>query len=223
MKIVAHIPARAGSKRLEKKNLKPICGHPMIYYSIKEAKEVAAIDELYVNTDCSEIKKIAENCHVKVFDRDESLAEDHITQDDFNFDFVKKIESDIMILINPVCPLIESSDIENAITRFFDSKADCLLTTSDYQTLALLDEVPINFSLKNKLPRTQDVGLIRHLNFAIGIWNTRKFVAQYEKYNSACILENTIFYSLAHSKSVKVNNEDDFYIVESLLMRRSLK
>ena len=57
MRIVAIIPARAGSKRLHRKNIYPVWGEPMLSWSIKAAKESKYISEVWVSTEDDEIKE----------------------------------------------------------------------------------------------------------------------------------------------------------------------
>ena len=66
MKIIAHIPARHGSKRVKLKNLKKINDKPLIYYSIKNLKK-SKIKEFYINTDSKKIAKYAIKKNAKFF------------------------------------------------------------------------------------------------------------------------------------------------------------
>lgn len=63
---VAIIPARVGSKRIPKKNIKPFLGKPMIQYSIEAALETGLFREVVVSTDSPEIAEIAERLGAKV-------------------------------------------------------------------------------------------------------------------------------------------------------------
>lgn len=58
--IAAIIPARGGSKRIPRKNVKPFCGKPMIAWSIKAVKEAGIFDAILVSTDDAEIASVAE-------------------------------------------------------------------------------------------------------------------------------------------------------------------
>jgi N-acylneuraminate cytidylyltransferase len=55
---IALIPARCGSKSIPFKNIKNFCGKPLIYWSLLAAQKSNQIDEIYVATDCEEIKSI---------------------------------------------------------------------------------------------------------------------------------------------------------------------
>ena len=76
-KILAIIPARGGSKGLPGKNIKSLCGKPLIGWSIEQAQASEYIDEIFVSTDSSEIATVAESFGIKVpFLRPSELATD---------------------------------------------------------------------------------------------------------------------------------------------------
>ena len=76
-KILAIIPARGGSKGLPGKNIEPLCGKPLIGWSIEQAQASKYIDEIFVSTDSSEIAAVAESFGIKVpFLRPSELATD---------------------------------------------------------------------------------------------------------------------------------------------------
>ncbi len=66
MSNIAIIPARGGSKRIPKKNIKSFLGKPIIYYSIEEAKKTELFDEIMVSTDDEEIANYSIKCGAKV-------------------------------------------------------------------------------------------------------------------------------------------------------------
>jgi CMP-N,N'-diacetyllegionaminic acid synthase len=79
---VAIIPARYGSTRIKKKNLKQFCGKPLIYYAIKKAIQSKCFDKVIVSTDSFNIKKIAEKYGAEVpFLRPKHLSRDVPTED----------------------------------------------------------------------------------------------------------------------------------------------
>ncbi len=79
------IPARGGSKRIPKKNIKLFCGKPLIAYSIETAKKSRIFDKIVVSTDDEEIARVAEKYGVEVLRRPKELADDYTgTGDVFN-------------------------------------------------------------------------------------------------------------------------------------------
>lgn len=77
MRIVI-IPARGGSKRIPRKNIKPFCGKPMIAWSIEAAQQSGCFDHIVVSTDDPEISEVARQCGAQVpFTRPAELSDDH--------------------------------------------------------------------------------------------------------------------------------------------------
>lgn len=77
---VAIIPARGGSKRIPRKNIRPFLGKPIIAYSIEAAIASGQFDKVIVSTDDQEIADVAQSFGAEVpFLRDRTLADDHAT------------------------------------------------------------------------------------------------------------------------------------------------
>ncbi len=71
------IPARGGSKRIPKKNIKEFCGKPLIAYSIEVAKECKLFEKIIVSTDSEEIAQVAKKYGAEVQMRPAHLADDY--------------------------------------------------------------------------------------------------------------------------------------------------
>jgi len=75
---IAIIPARGGSKRIPRKNIKPFCGKPMIAWPIAAAQDSGCFDRIIVSTDDNEIAQIALAHGAEVpFERPHELSDDH--------------------------------------------------------------------------------------------------------------------------------------------------
>lgn len=91
--MIAIIPARGGSKRIPRKNIRDFLGKPIISYSIEVALEAGIFDRVMVSTDSVEIAEIAEKYGAEVpFMRDGSLSDDHATTDDVVVDVIKRYQ-----------------------------------------------------------------------------------------------------------------------------------
>lgn len=81
--VVCIIPARGGSKRIPRKNVKSFCGKPMIAWSIEAARTSGVFDRIIVSTDDDEIAAVAQAHGAEVpFRRPAELANDHATTDE---------------------------------------------------------------------------------------------------------------------------------------------
>lgn len=80
MSALAIIPARGGSKRIPRKNIKPFCGVPMLTRAIRAALDSCAFDRVIVSTDCPEIASVARKSGAEIpFMRPDHLSDDHAT------------------------------------------------------------------------------------------------------------------------------------------------
>ena len=77
MKNICIIPARGGSKRIPKKNIKNFCGKPLIAYSIEVALKSGLFEKVLVSTDSDEIAEVAKGYGAEVQTRPKELADDY--------------------------------------------------------------------------------------------------------------------------------------------------
>lgn len=129
MKILAIIPARAGSKGIPNKNIRIINGFPLVYYSIMNAKNSNYISDIIVTTDSPEIKIIASQMGVKCKDRNPSLCGDNVTLDSVVFDAIPKNEKwDYVITMQPTSPTLKSKTLDLAIEYAIKNDVDTLIS-----------------------------------------------------------------------------------------------
>ncbi|MDY3536589.1 pseudaminic acid cytidylyltransferase [Riemerella anatipestifer] len=109
MKNLCVIPARGGSKRIPKKNIKKFLGKPIISYSIDVAKNSGLFDEVIVSTDDDEIKNIAQSFGAKVpFMRSETSANDFATLSDV-LEEVKEYYEKIDVIFDNICMILPTA------------------------------------------------------------------------------------------------------------------
>lgn len=132
MKIVAIIPARGGSKGIPRKNIKELCGKPLITYIIETALRVEELDRVIVSTEDKEIAEVAKKCGAEVpFMRPQELARDETPTLPVLQHAVKYLEEkenykpDIIVLLYATSPLLKHERVSEAIkllkARGFDS------------------------------------------------------------------------------------------------------
>ncbi len=221
-KYVAEIPARIGSKRVKHKNLRLINGKPMIAYSIEACKGVPKIDKIFVNTDSSLIGQIGLDYGVEYYKRDPSLSTDDTKQDEFNYGFLDAIDCEILIMVNPVSPLVESSDIIEAIEYFEQNDVDSLIAVKNEQLHSFYQGESLNFNMQELLPATQDIDPVQICTWTICIWRKDTFMKAYEEKGYAAFNGNLGLWAINPIKAVKVSYEEDFLMAEQLLHAREL-
>lgn len=137
-KKIAIIPARGGSKRIPKKNIKYFLGKPIIAYSIEAALKSEVFDEVMVSTDDSEIEKVALQYGAKVpFLRSIENANDFAT----TFDVIEEVIASYKLIgesfdygccIYPTAPLVTSEKLKDFFDFFKKNKFDCVFPVLKY-------------------------------------------------------------------------------------------
>ena len=129
MRILAVIPARAGSKGIPNKNIRIINGHPLIYYSIKNALDSEWITDVIVSTDSPEVKIIAEQMGVKVKWRDELLCGDDVTLDAVIADAIPDDTYwDYVVTMQATSPTLSVLTLDTAIKYAIDKNLDTVIS-----------------------------------------------------------------------------------------------
>lgn len=230
---LAIIPARGGSKGLSKKNIKELCGKPLIAWSIDAGLKSKYLDEVMVTTDSPEIADIAKKYGASVpFLRPDELASDTATSFDaikHTIDFYKtelQKEFDYIVLLEPTSPLREDSDIDNAIENLFNSIADSIVGISKTEDqnpafLVLKDTKSFISGYENKnmkVLRRQDIKDVYFFEGTIYISKTDILMDKKTFYH-----ENTIGYEVPKYKSLEIDDIDDFIMVEAIMKHKGYK
>lgn len=225
-KTLAIIPARSGSKGLPRKNIKPLCGRPLIYYTIREAFKSKYISKTIVSTEDEKISEISNEYNAEVIKRPLHLAEDETPTIDVIFHVLqilktKKFKPKVVVLLQPTSPLRNAQDIDNAMELFI--KSDCESVVSVCKT-----EHSIYWSFKidngylqsifegNYLKmRRQDLPKIYRPNGAIYI-STPEMLRKYNSFYCSKIIPNV----MPPERSLDIDDEIDFMLAELLMSGR---
>ena len=130
---IAVIPARGGSKRIPRKNIREFCGKPILAYSIEAAIESKLFDTVMVSTDDGEIAQIARSYGAEVpFYRSESTAGDYATTNDVLLEVLEEYEKrgehyELGCCIYPTAPFVTADKLRDAMERLENSGADTLI------------------------------------------------------------------------------------------------
>lgn len=136
------IPARGGSKGIPRKNIKPLCGKPLIAYSIEIAKEICRRTSLpeqniLLSTDDDEIAAIAEACGLQVpYRRPAELATDtagsrEVIIDAMDYADNHGIGYDCILLLQPTSPLRSADDVAGCLTLYESKRPDMAVSVKE--------------------------------------------------------------------------------------------
>lgn len=129
MRILAVIPARAGSKGIPNKNIRIIGGHPLVYYSIKNALNSKLITDVVVSTDSPEVRIIAQQMGAQYKWRNENLCGDAITLDAVINDAIPTNQQyDYIVTMQPTSPTLKVTTLDAAIKYTIDNNLDTVIS-----------------------------------------------------------------------------------------------
>jgi N-acylneuraminate cytidylyltransferase len=146
--IIAIIPARGGSKRIPKKNIKDFWGKPMLSYATGACKAADIFSEIMVSTDTEEIAEIARQYGAQVpFLRSSKTSNDTAVTYDVLEEVITMYQQTSgkayshVCCVYPCVPLLSGKTLKNACDRFISSDADALIPVCKFS-------VPVEWAMK---------------------------------------------------------------------------
>ena len=214
------IPARGGSKRIPRKNIKLFLGKPIIAYSIKAAIQSGLFDEVMVSTDDKEIADIAKKYGAKVpFMRSEKNSDNFATTFDVIEEVIsayrkENIEFDNACCIYPCAPFAKSEKLEEAYGEFRKNKRDVVFPVIPY-SFPIQRAIRIN-SNKVKIinveflnTRSQDLEQSYHDAGQFYFFNIQKVLE-----NKSLLTGNTGAIIISEMEGQDIDNEIDWKLAE---------
>jgi N-acylneuraminate cytidylyltransferase len=220
MKTIAVIPARGGSKRIERKNIKPFMGKPILAYAVEACLSADIFDEVMVSTDDSEISEIAKTYGAKVpFRRSKKTSDDFSTTNDVLLEVISEYRKigkifDTICCVYPCVPFLTSEILKESYKRFAMNDCDALMPVVKYPSpIQRAFRVNIDGFLEfrepeNALKRSQD---FEAMYYGVGMFYFKK-VDEFIKNNG---LSKRISYVEMNEMQVHdIDNYRDWEIAE---------
>jgi CMP-N-acetylneuraminic acid synthetase len=218
-KIIAMIPARLGSQRVPKKNLRLLAGKPMISYVIETALLSGVFDEVYVNTEADIIGEVAIKYGAKFYKRSEEFATNTSGNDDFAYDFIKNTDGDILIQILPTSPLLTTDEIKLFVDEMINKDYDTMISVIDHKIACIYDGKPINFKLLEPHISSQLMMPVQSYATVLMGWKYESFKQSMEKFGFAYHGSDSKigYFSLKGLSEIDIDEEKDFQLAEVAL------
>ena len=215
---VAYIPARLGSERVPRKNLRPLGGVPLVAHVARTARLSSLLDRVYTNTESPEIAEASTPTGVETYLRSPALAASHVTTDEILYDFALNIACETIVVINPTAPFLKPETIDGVLRAYFSGPPDAtLFTTTRLRRHLIIDGQPGNFAIEGKSPRTQDLQPFDYINFIVFVISRAKVIAEYERKGRCLYASSLAFFPMQGLECHDIDDEDDFLLAELLL------
>lgn len=226
IKYAAFIPVRGGSKSIPLKNIQPINGRPLVYWTIDAAIQCGKIDAVYICTDSDAIKDCvmqykqttANTEKLYCIDRPLETATDTASTESVMLYFAEKFEFEQMILIQATSPLLTKEHLEEAICHYESEKSDSLLSVVR-QKRFIWEETeegakPVNYDFLNR-PRRQEFSGYLVENGAFYITSKENLL------QSGCRISGKIHtYEMPEETYFEIDEPSDWLIIEQLMKKR---
>jgi len=226
-KIICTICAREGSKGVKGKNIKVLNGKPLINHTINQAVNSGLFDYIVVSSDSDTILDIANRSNPNLLvKRPNELASDHISKLPAIRHALNEAEKvsghkfSTIVDLDPTSPLRLISDLEKSLEQFKQSDSLNLITgctsrRSPYFNLVEKDKngnINLSKKLSEPIYRRQDSPKCFDMNASIYIWSRNTLFD-----HDTVFTDKTELYEMPESRSIDIDNQLDFLIVEHIL------
>lgn len=230
-KVLGLVVARGGSKGLPGKNVRDLCGKPLIGWTIDVARAARCLDAVVVSTDDKTIAEVASRHGAEVpFIRPAALASDTASSVDVvvhAIDFLAAAGRtfDIIVLLEPTSPLREPGDIDGAVARLVKSGAGSIVSVCRaevthpafmYRLGAGAHLTPFLDRQPNGL-RRQELEPVYYLEGTIYASHVTVLKERRSFYH-----DDTIAYEVPKWKSIEIDDLDDFLMAEAIAKHKGL-
>lgn len=230
MKRICTICARGGSKGVKNKNIRELAGKPLLYYTIDQARASMLFDLIAVSSDSAAILDVARSLGADLLvDRPPELASDtaakipairHCVEEAERF-FGKKF--DTVVDLDVTSPLRSAKDIKGAIDLLETSNALNVITAaparrSPYFNLVETDVfgvVRLSKPMEKPIVRRQDSPQCFDMNASIYVWKRAALFDYPTVFNA-----DTLLFVMPEERSIDIDTELDFEIVELIMRKR---
>ncbi len=228
---VAFIPVRGGSKSIPLKNIKPICGKPLVYWTVKAACQCKYIDVVYIATDSDKIKDTVEAFKhgdeadtffkAQVIGRSAESASDTASTEFAMLEFAEKYEFDNIVLVQATSPMLTAADLDGGFELFDSEGTDSVLSVvRQYRFLWDKDDngnvSPSNYDVFHR-PRRQEFNGYLMENGAFYISSKADLI----KYQNR-VSGNIKAYEMCEDSAFEIDEPSDWIIIEALMRKNGL-
>ncbi len=221
MTTLAIIPARGGSERIPRKNLRQIRGKSLLEWTVKDALGAAGVDDVVVTSDDNEVLGIASQwVGVTPHKRPDEYATNDCGIEPVITDVLQSHPCDTVVLMNCCCPLRDETAIDRALAYHKSKQSCCTFSACDWNGLTwqyCVDKWYPNYDVYSR-PRSQD--WTQYVRETGSFWI---FGADHIEVHGSMLCEKGHPFLTAQIDSLDIDTEADFEMAKLLLpMRRNV-
>lgn len=221
--MIAIIPARGGSKRIPRKNIKNFLGIPIINHTINEIRATDLFSRIIVSTEDNEIAEIAQSAGAEILFREMKLADEYTTTLEvigscvFQLRDSIDVESEIINCIYPISPMISEKYISTASKLLKSENLDYVFTAKKFESSParsfkrdVSGKAEMYFP-ENETIRTQDLPVYFHDASLFYLGRAQAWVER-----KPILFGNSKFIEIGKYESLDVDDTEDWEFLETL-------
>lgn len=220
-KIIAMIPARLGSKRIPKKNLRYLGDKPLIQYPIDLALQVPELEEIWVNTESDELGKVIQGMGAGFHRRPAEFSSDNSTNREFTYHFLCQHKCDYVIMVNSTSPLLRLETLQRFIQFVNAHDYDTVLSTVSEKAETFFQGKPLNFNINNKV-NSQMLDPVEKTIWALTAWKRETFMRLEQEGACPVFGGKLATFPIPKDESCDLDTEEDWHIAEGAIQARRL-
>lgn len=219
-KVIAFIPVRGGSKSIPLKNIKPLCGKPLVCWNIEALEACPEVGEVIVATDSDEIWKTVESKNYKkttLYRRSAENACDTASTESVMLEYIKYAnlsKEDVFMLVQATSPLTEYIHFSEALQKYSTGEYDSILTcVRNYRFFWNEDGSSMNYDYMNR-PRRQNFSGMLMENGAFYINTVGNILSKGNRLGGKIGI-----YEMPEYTATEIDEPDDWMILEKLMRK----
>ncbi len=209
------IPARMGSQRLTRKNLRALAGVPLVTQAIRKCRKAGVFDEVWLNSEHEDFRRIAKEEDAGFHKRPERLGSNQATSEQYVAEFLQMHECDHLVQVHSIAPLLKTQEVAQFVEAMTTGEADVMLSCEEVLIECALDGEPVNFSYSEKT-NSQDLHPIQRISWSITGWRRSTYLSAIEAGKCATYAGKVDFFPINPLASHIIKTEEDLRIAEAL-------
>ena len=219
-RVIAFIPVRGGSKSIPLKNIKPLCGKPLVCWNIEALEACPEVDEVIVATDSNDIWNTVESRNYKkthLYRRSAQNACDTASTESVMLEYIeyaKLVKDDVFMLVQATSPLTETVHFTEALRQYGKGKYDSILScVRNYRFFWNGDGSSMNYDYMNR-PRRQSFSGMLMENGAFYINTVGNILSNGNRLGGKIGV-----YEMPEYTATEIDEPDDWMILERLMRK----
>lgn len=214
---IAMVPARMGSQRLPKKNLRELAGVSLIVRAIRKCHAAGCFDAVYVNSEDAAFGPIAASEGAYFYQRSEALGSNSATSEDFVTDFFEAVEDvDYLAQVHSIAPLLTATEVSDFVVAWKVSGNDVMLSCIEDQIEVAFNGTPVNFTFAEKT-NSQDLTPAQRITWSLTGWRRTPFLEARAAGKTATYAGSIGYHPVSMISGHVIKTETDLQIAEALL------